>query len=207
MRQIPLPNNFNCSNSDGFNIGCYTFNAPESTFTNKYVGRYDHQIIKHSRFGSHKLEVVYSRADTQTHPDVFTNGLEAPFPGGVDGFQGGNRNLITPAVVSQFGNNWTNVFRYGRQWAPVNFARDTDPTAPFISLPGVLVNYDNTFMPQPRNTTVNQYTDTLSWVNGRHLWKFGTDFQRVFVLSDNSAGINETIQLGNNAANGNRTSR
>jgi hypothetical protein len=25
LAQIPLPNNFNCSNSDGFNIGCYTF--------------------------------------------------------------------------------------------------------------------------------------------------------------------------------------
>jgi len=210
LAQIPLPNNFNCANSDGFNIGCYTFNAPEATFTNKYVGRYDHQVIKGGHYGTHKLEVVYSRADTQTHPDVFTNGLEAPFPGGVDGFQGGNRNLITPAVVSQFGPNWTNVFRYGRQWAPVNFARDSDPTAPFINLPfqtsGVnntplLFNYDNTFMPQPRNTTVNQYTDTVSWVKGNHLWKFGTDYQKVFVLSDNSAGINQTITLGQNAAN------
>jgi len=58
-------------------------------------------------------------------------------------------------------------------------------------------------MPQPRNTTVNQYTDTLSWVNGRHLWKFGGDYQKVHVLSLNSAGINETINLGTNAANNN----
>jgi hypothetical protein len=206
LAKIPLPNNFNCSNSDGLNIGCYTFNAPENTFTNKYVARYDHQLVKHSPVGTHKLEFVFSRADTQTHPDVFTNGLEAPFPGGVDGFQGGNRNLVTGALVSQFGPNWTNVFRYGRQWAPVNFARDTDPTAPFIVLPSALVTYDNTFMPQPRNTTVNQFTDTVSWVKGNHLWKFGGDFQKVFVLSDNSAGINQTINLGTNAANNNNLS-
>jgi len=202
LAQIPLPNNTNCSNNDGFNIGCFTFNVPELTSNNKYVARYDHQLIKDSRLGSHKLEFVYSRVDTATHPDVFTNGVEAPFPGGINAFQSSTRNLITPALVSTFGSNWTNVLRYGRQWAPVIFDRDTPPTAPFISLPGVLVNYDNGNMPQPRNTIVNQWTDSLSWVNGNHLWKFGGDFQRVLVKSFNSAGINETIQLGTNAANG-----
>lgn len=200
--QIPLPNNFNCSNSDGFNIGCFTFNVPETTTNNKYVGRYDHQLVKESRFGSHKLEFVYSRVDTNTFPDVFTNGVEAPFPGGINAYQYSTRNMFTPALVSTFGSNWTNVLRYGRQWAPVVFDRETPPTAPFISLPGVLINWDNLNMPQPRNTIVNQWTDTVSWANGNHLWKFGGDFQKVLVKSFNSAGINETIQLGTNAANG-----
>jgi len=203
LAQIPLPNNSACSNNDGFNIGCFAFNVPELTTNNKYVIRYDHFLVKSSRFGTHKLEFVFSRVDTSTHPDVFTNGVEAPFPGGVNAFQASNRNLATPALVSTFGSNWTNVFRYGRQWAPVVFDRDTQPTAPFLSLPGVLVNYDNANMPQPRNTIVNQFTDTLSWVHGNHLWKFGGDFQRVLVKSYNSAGINETIQLsGTSTANG-----
>jgi hypothetical protein len=133
---------------------------------------------------------------------VFTNGLDAPFPGGVDGFQASTRNLVTPALVSTFGSNWTNVLRYGRQWAPVDFNRDTMPTEPFISLAGILVNYDNTFMPQPRNTIVHQVTDTLSWVNGNHLWKFGADWQNVLGISRNDAGINKQINLGTNTANG-----
>jgi hypothetical protein len=199
---IPAANNFNCSNSDGFNIGCYTFNVTETTINDKYVFRYDHQLVKDTRLGSHKLEFVYSRVITSTHPDVFTNGLDAPFPGGVSGFQASTRNLVTPALVSTFGSHVTNVLRYGRQWAPVDFNRDTQPTAPFLSLPGVLVNYDNTFMPQPRNTIVNQVTDNLSWVKGNHLLKFGTDWQNVLGISRNDAGINETIQLGTNAANG-----
>ncbi len=199
---IPVANNFNCSNSDGFNIGCYTFNVTETTINDKYVFRYDHQLVKDTRLGSHKLEFVYSRVITSTHPDVFTNGIDAPFPGGVNGFQASTRNLVTPALVSTFGSRVTNVLRYGRQWAPVDFNRDTRPTAPFISLPGVLVNYDNTFMPQPRNTIVNQITDTLSWNKGNHLWKFGGDWQNVLGISRNDAGINETIQLGTNAANG-----
>ena len=202
LAQIPAANNFNCSNSDGFNIGCYTFNVSEATINDKYVFRYDHQLAENTSIGSHKIEFVLSRVITSTHPDVFTNGIDAPFPGGVNGFQASTRNLVTPALVSTFGSKWTNVVRYGRQWAPVDFNRDTQPSAPFISLPGVLVNYDNTFMPQPRNTIVNQVTDNLSWVNGNHLWKFGADWQNVLGISRNDAGINKTIQLGTNAANG-----
>ncbi|HTH36503.1 MAG TPA: carboxypeptidase-like regulatory domain-containing protein, partial [Pyrinomonadaceae bacterium] len=35
LAQIPLPNNTNCTASDGFNIGCYAFNVPELTVNNK----------------------------------------------------------------------------------------------------------------------------------------------------------------------------
>ena len=203
LDQIPLPNNNSgCSNgSDGFNISCFTFNAQQLTTNDKYVARYDHQLVKDTRLGSHKLEFVYSRVVTSTFPDVTTNGLEAPFPGGVNGFQASTRNLVTPALVSTFGTKWTNVLRYGRQWAPVDFNRDRPQTVPFISLPGVLTNYDNTFLPQPRNTIVNQVTDTVSYINGNHLWKFGADWQNVLGISRNDAGIVQTNQLGPVTAN------
>ena len=73
---------------------------------------------------------------TATHPDVFTNGIDAPFPGGVNGFQASTRNLITPALVSTFGSRWTNVVRYGRQWAPVDFNRDSDANGPIYFAAG-----------------------------------------------------------------------
>jgi len=196
LAQIPLPNNNSGCGGDGFNISCYTFNAEQLTTNDKYVARYDHQLVKDTGLGSHKLEFVYSRVITRTFPDVTTNGLEAPFPGGVNGFQASTRNLVTPALVSTFGPNVTNVFRYGRQWAPVDFNRDSPQSVPFISLPGVLTNYDNTFLPQPRNTIVNQITDTLSWVKGSHLWKFGMDFQNVLGISVNDAGIVQLNQIG-----------
>ena len=198
---IPSPNNNSGCGGDGFNISCFTFNADQLTSNDKYVFRYDHQLVKDTRLGSHKLEFNYSRVVTRTFPDVTTNGLEAPFPGGVNGFQASTRNLITPALVSTFGSNVTNVVRYGRQWAPVDFNRDFPQTVPFISLPGVLTNYDNTFLPQPRNTIVNQVTDTLSWVKGNHLWKFGADWQNVIGLSLNDAGIVQLNQIGPVTAN------
>ncbi|HMH45420.1 MAG TPA: carboxypeptidase-like regulatory domain-containing protein [Pyrinomonadaceae bacterium] len=202
LAQIPLPNNSTCSSADaGGNISCFQFNANQLTTNDKYVVRYDHQLFKNRSFGSHKLEFVFSRVLTRTFPDVTTNALEAPFPGGVNGFQASTRNLVTPALVSTFGNNVTNVFRFGRQWAPVDFNRDKPQTVPFISLPGVLTNYDNTFLPQPRNTIVNQATDTLSWVKGNHLWKGGMDWQNVLGISRNDAGIVQLNQLGTNNAN------
>jgi carboxypeptidase family protein len=87
LDQIPLPNNDTGCGGDGFNISCFTFNANQLTTNDKYVVRYDHQLIKDSKIGSHKLEFVFSRVITRTFPDVTTNGLEAPFPGGVNGFQ------------------------------------------------------------------------------------------------------------------------
>jgi hypothetical protein len=206
LGQIPLPNNDSGCGGDGFNISCFQFNAQQNTSNDKYVFRYDHQIFKDRDLGSHKVEFVLSRVLTRTFPDVTTNGLEAPFPGGVNGFQASTRNLITPALVSTFGPNVTNVLRYGRQWAPVDFNRDTPQLVPFISLPGVLTNYDNTFLPQPRNTKVHQITDNLSWVKGNHSYKFGMDWQNVLGISRNDAGIVQLHQLGTNAANANNLS-
>jgi hypothetical protein len=196
LNQIPAPNNDSGCGGDGFNISCFTFNAEQLTTNDKYVARYDHQLVSNTRLGSHKLEFVYSRVVTSTFPDVVTNSNEAPFPGGANGFQASTRNLVTPALVSTFGTKWTNVVRYGRQWAPVNFDRDKPQTVPFLSLPGVLTNYDNLTLPQPRNTIVNQVTDTVSYIRGNHLWKFGADWQNVLGLSKNDAGIVQTNQLG-----------
>ena len=201
LDQIPLPNNDTGCGGDGFNISCFTFNAQQLTSNDKYVFRYDHQLFKNRDFGSHKIEFVFSRVITRTFPDVTTNGLEAPFPGGVNGFQASTRNLFTPALVSTFGNNVTNVLRFGRQWAPVDFNRDKTQDVPFISLPGVLTNYDNTFLPQPRNTIVDQVTDTLSWVKGNHLLKGGMDWQNVLGISRNDAGIVQLNQIGPVTAN------
>ena len=104
LNQIPLPNNDSGCGGDGFNISCFTFNAEQLTSNDKYVFRYDHQLVNDTRLGSHKLEFVFSRVITSTFPDVTTNGLEAPFPGGVNGFQASTRNLVTPALVSTFGS-------------------------------------------------------------------------------------------------------
>src|SRR5262249_27056737 len=111
------------------------------------------------------------------------------------------RWLVTGALVSNFGSSMTNTFRYGRQWAPVGFLRDSQPATPFIGLSGI-TTFDNTFLSQGRNTKVNQVVDTFTWASGKHVWKFGGDFQKIFADTFNDAGINEQINLGTNSVNG-----
>lgn len=197
----PLPNNTSCGANDTFNISCYRFNVTGSDPNDKYVARYDHVITKENRFGAHKLEFVFNRAKFSLAPDTF-NGIEAPFIGGINAFQSSKRYLVTGALVSNFGGTITNVFRYGRQWAPVGFLRDSPADGPYILFSGI-TNPQNTFQSQGRNTVVDQYTDNVSWAKGKHLIRFGGDYQKVFADTFNDAGINQSISMGSNSANPN----
>jgi hypothetical protein len=205
INSTPAPNTTTCSGCDGLNIAGYQFNVVGSDPNDKYVARYDHQLVKHSPVGSHKLEFVMNRAHFFLGPDTF-NGLEAPFVGGTNAFQESKRWLVTGALVSNFGNS-TNVFRYGRQWSPVGFLLESNPTAPFIVFPTVGTNLpriattDNTFMSQGRNSKVNQVSDNFAMPSGNHFFRFGGDFQKIFADTFNDAGINQTINIGTNSSN------
>ena len=193
----PLPNNTDVG--DKLNTAGYRFNVTGSDPSDKYAIRYDHQIIKHSRLGAHKLEFVLNRAHFFLGPDTF-NGLEAPFPGGVNGFQESKRWLVTGAWVSNFGSSITNVFRYGKQWAPVGFLRESQPSDPFTVFASIS-DVNNTFMSQGRDTTVDEYSDNFSWVRGKHLFRGGADYQKIFADTFNDAGINQTINFGSTTIN------
>jgi hypothetical protein len=196
IAQTPLPNNNLVA--DPLNTGGFRFNVSGDNQNDKYVFRYDHHLVKQSRFGAHKLEFVFNRATFFLGPDTF-NALEAPFPGGTNAFQSSTRWLITPALISTFGN-MTNSLRFGRQWSPVGFLRESDPDIPFIFFSGI-TNPQNTFMSQGRDTVVEQLKDDFTMPKGNHLFKFGFDYQRVFAESFNDAGINQSIVLGTNALN------
>ena len=141
-------------------------------------------------------------------PDTF-NGLEAPFPGGINAFQSSTRSLVTAAIQSTFGSRMTNEVRVGHQRAPVGFLRESAPKSPFFinTFAGTAANqdlvatYDNTFMSQGRNTLVYQYIDNFSLTKGTHTMRMGTDIQSVTAITFNDAGIQQLINIGNNAAN------
>jgi len=115
----------------------------------------------------------------------------------VNSTQGGPRWLVTGALVSNFGSSMTNVFRVGKQWAPVAFLLERDPTEPFIGFQGITSPYSGGgFQSQGRNTEVWQISDNFSWSKGDHLIRFGGDYQQIFADTFNDAGINPFITLG-----------
>jgi hypothetical protein len=197
LNAMPLPNNTLVG--DSFNTAGFRYNATGSSPNDKYVGRFDQQLLENSRIGSHKLEFVYNHAKFLLKPDTF-NGLDAPFPGGVNAFQASKRILTTAAIQSTFGSRITNEVRVGHQRAPVGFLRDSQPTNYFINFASV-DDYERNFLSQGRNTLVYQYIDNLSLVAGSHTLRFGGDVQSITAYTFNDAGINQVINLGQNAAN------
>lgn len=196
---IPLPNNTDVG--DGFNTAGFRYNVTGISNNDKYVGRYDHQLVQDTPVGSHKLEFVLNYFKNILSPDTF-NGLEAPFPGLVNSTQGGPRWLVTGALVSNFGSSKTNIFRIGRQWAPVGFLLEQDPTEPFIGFVGITLPYaGGGFQSQGRDTQVWNVKNDFTWSKGNHLIRFGGDYQRIFATTFNDTGINQRINLGTPAHN------
>jgi hypothetical protein len=197
LSAMPLPNN--TLEGDSFNTAGFRFNVSGSSPNNKYVGRFDQQLVEDSSIGSHKLEFVYNHAEFLLKPDTF-NGLESPFPGGVDAFQASKRILTTAAIQSAFGSRITNEVRVGHQRAPVGFLRDSQPTNFFINFASVQ-DFERNFLSQGRNTMVYQYIDNLSMILGSHTLRFGGDVQSITAYTFNDAGTNQVINIGQNAAN------
>jgi hypothetical protein len=200
LNAMPLPNNTLVG--DSLNTAGFRYNVTGSDPSDKWVGRYDHQLVERSPLGSHKLEFVFNRADLSLFPDTF-NSIEAPFPGGIDVGQASNRWLITAADHSTFGNNVTNEFRYGRQWSPVNFLRAQGPPGTFFIDFVSVTDFDNRQMSQGRTTTVNQFLDNVAIPKGNHTLRTGFDFQQVVADTFNDAGIHPTVTLGSNTQNTN----
>jgi Carboxypeptidase regulatory-like domain len=197
MRFINAMPTFNNTDvGDGFNTAGFRYNVNGVSNNDKYVGRYDHQLVENTRLGSHKFEFILNYFKNILTPDTF-NGLEAPFPGLVSSAQGGPRWLVTGALVSNFGASVTNTFRVGKQWAPVGFLLDSEPTEDFIDFQGITDPWagDN-FQSQGRDTQVWQISDNVSWSRGDHLFRFGGDYQQIFADTFNDAGINPRIVLG-----------
>jgi hypothetical protein len=200
LNAMPAANNDTCTSCDQLNLRAFRYNVSGKDPNDKYNGRFDQQLVDSQKWGSHKVEFVYHTGEFILTPDTF-NAIEAPFPGGVNAFQGSTRTLWTTALQSTFGNNMTNEARIGRQYAPVFFNRESQPDKPFIVFGSAVTNYDNTFMSQGRNTQLWQGLDNLSVVKGMHTFRMGADVQVVSAVSTNDAGINQTITLGTNSAN------
>jgi len=206
LNAMPPPNNTLVG--DGLNTAGFRFNVAGTDPNDKYVGRFDQKLLDSSRYGSHRLEFVYNYAKFLLTPDTF-NGLESPFPGGVNAFQSSERTLVTAAIQSTFGSRITNEVRVGHQRAPVGFLRESTPTTPYFintfagsaANQDLVTSFDNTFLSQGRNTLVYEYIDNFSLAAGTHTFRLGTDIQSITAITFNDAGITQLVNIGSNDAN------
>jgi hypothetical protein len=197
LNALPAANNTLLG--DGLNTAGFRYNVPGEDPSDRYNLRIDQNLFTSEKWGTHKLEAVWHYGEFLLTPDTF-NGLEAPFPGGVNAYQASRRTLWSAAIHSTFGAHATNEVRFGHQEAPVGFLRESQPDVPFLAF-GSVTNFDNSFMSQGRNTKLNQIIDNFSLIKGTHTMRMGTDLQTVYAYSYNDAGINATVNIGSNSSN------
>ncbi|HXF04096.1 MAG TPA: TonB-dependent receptor [Blastocatellia bacterium] len=196
LNAMPAPNNTLVG--DGLNTAGFRYNVAGVNNNDKISLRIDQKLF--DRWGSHKLEWVLHRAHFILTPDTF-NGLESPFPGGINAFQESTRWLTAAAIHSTFGTSFANEVRYGHQRAPVGFLREAPPDKPFFTTFGSVTTPELTFMSQGRNTLVYQFVDNFSWVRKTHTFRMGAEAVSISAVTFNDAGIHPTIALGTNTAN------
>jgi hypothetical protein len=139
---------------------------------------------------SNRLNFYYAIQRDQRNEPPTTDGNS--FPGGGDQ-RNGQRQVFT------FNEDWTlsptvtNEFRAGGNRIHIIFAADNTGAAPAynidsgvtaaIGIPQITVTGAFTFggisgFPQGRGDDVGTFSDTLSWVHGNHIIKYGGEFRR-----------------------------
>jgi Carboxypeptidase regulatory-like domain len=152
---------------------------------NQETGRIDHNINdKNFLFGS----FIINR-DERTEPTLQSNNL----PGFGD-TRPAKRYLISVGYVHVFSSALTNDFHAGLNRVRIDFLQaftgspaDFGMTTPSSVMPEIEVGSANSGtpwfggisgFPQGRGDTTFQYSDTVSWLRGRHSIKFGAEVRR-----------------------------
>ena len=105
----------------------------------------------------------------------------------------GHTMEVTTSIVNQF--------RFGFGRSNPNFVPNTPfPLGPQVSIGGIDSFGETQIVPQGRTQNTFQYGDTLSWVKGRHTFKFGGDVVRYQSPSLFDAAFRGAITYANVAA-------
>ena len=190
LAQYPLPNNNDLG--DGLNTAGYRFNNPTPSLEDQFTIKGDHHLTN-----NHVLFLRWSWQRNSSTDGL--NNADATFPGQIQGTQGGKRWGFST------GSDWTlsptlvNEFRIGHQSATVDFLRPNRPAGTaFINSSG-WTDLQYSAFTQGRNSPVNDMTENLTKVWGKHTLKGGLNLRFTKQYGYNFAGIypNVTTTTGN----------
>ena len=189
LAQYPLPNNNDLG--DGLNTAGYRFNNPTPSLEDQFTIKGDHHLTN-----NHVLFLRWSWQRNSSTDGL--NNADATFPGQIQGTQGGKRWGFST------GSDWTlsptlvNEFRIGHQSATVDFLRPNRPAGTaFLSNSWTDLQYSA--FTQGRNSPVNDMTENLTKVWGKHTLKGGLNLRFTKQYGYNFGGIypNVTTSTGN----------
>lgn len=196
---MALPNDYRFG--DGLNTAGYTWNRPRPYNLYQYDIRLDHNFNI-----DHRLSYTYSYQTSDS-----TNFIAAqPYPG-VPGGKSPNETItMALSLTSVLRSNLLNEFRFGLLRPTQTFASPFTgtsilPTANGASYLLALGLADSPIFPNvgddpsSRISPVYQYSDTLSWLKGKHTFKGGADVRFVSSAGYDSFVVTPRVTLGSAA--------
>jgi hypothetical protein len=175
FQQYPTANSSACSNADGFNIGCYSFSAPDPQRLNTTIAKLDYNL---NQSGTQRL---FLRGNYQTDKTD-----QAPqFPGDhpINVVRDTSR-AIAAGYSASFSPTITNSLRFGlTRQSQDNLGLENGPNISFRYLDDLHPSI-NTLSPSTSFTTkfhipVYNWLDDLTWTRGKHTLQFGTNIRRI----------------------------
>jgi hypothetical protein len=172
---MPLPNDFRLG--DGLNTAGFRWSRP-LTFNENHVDfRIDHVMRQR-----HNVSLTFAR---QTDNDVNLF-MPQPYPDSPAGKRGLSNHLFSLGITSTLSPALVNEFRTGAQLFRYRFQAPWESETgrsmlPAVGghqyLPSMLITppVDLSNDPQGRISPLYVYADTLSWTNGRHVFKGGSE--------------------------------
>ena len=173
--------------------------ASRTRSLNQFSGRIDHNFTdKDFLFG-----MFLSNRDQRTEPTLQNNNL----PGFGD-TRPARRELLVLGYTRVISPSITNELHAGLNRVLISFNQDdvANPsafgiTSPSAVFPQLFISGGAEFggingFPQGRGDTTFDYSDTLSWIKGRHSLKFGADFRR-FRNNNTNGGTGGIINFAN----------
>ncbi len=185
---MPLPNNFR--SGDGLNTAGFTWSRPSAQNLDQYNFKVDHNFNEY-----HRLSVSYVH-ENQENKNLFN---EQPLPDSPGGQTAYRDRLWTLNLTSTLRPTLLNEFRTGvlRPWLRFFTAWEVGDSLSLLpkanGSPYLLdftsisnpINIDDN--PVGRISPLYQFSDTMTWIRGKHAFKGGAD-----VRFSSSNGFNST---------------
>ncbi len=197
LAAMALPNNYRFG--DGLNTAGYTWVRPFTFDSNQLTMRFDHQFTS-----SHRVSVEYLR-ETNGGLNQF---LAQPLPDSPGGSYQDNTNFYSISYIATLSPRLVNEVRGGASRTLIRFEAPWESSSGRAFLPSsnnqiyvpvylsVTTPINQSNDPQGRISPLYQYSDTITWLRGKHNFKGGAEVRFASTNGFNSFTVLPRAAIG-----------
>jgi hypothetical protein len=191
LKKLPDPNY--AGTGDGLNTYGYRFNGPVYLDQERLSVRIDHNLNSRHQFF---LNLNGNRSEGT---DIFNNAL-APFPNEPSGIVKRNFWGVSAGLNLVLNPKMVNEFRVGYLQPKTDLYRPARSTGPMLLANSWSDPLDSSY-PRSYDSRLFEASDTMSQVKGKHVFKYGIDFQYIRQGTVDYSGVYPNVTFGLNSGN------